>query len=90
MPSFLPCFTFYYAKWKITRFVIFGFFAVSQIFNAVHWQVYQNFINSTNYILFFKEITEVLHAGTSMLNIVIPVFLYALFETGIFDYWLIS
>ncbi|MFY1026774.1 phosphoethanolamine transferase [Actinobacillus seminis] len=75
---------FYYAKWKVTRFVIFGFFAVSQIFNAVHWQVYQNFINSTNYILFFKEITEVLHAGTSMLNIVIPVFLYALFETGIF------
>lgn len=79
---------FFYSKWKITRFIIFFFFAISQVVNAVHYQVYQNFINSVNYILFFKEITEVFHTGVTMLDRIIPVFLYALFEVIVF--WTIS
>lgn len=75
----------YFSKWSFTRFVIVCFFALSQIANSVHYEVYQNWINATNYYLFFEEFTEVFHNGVSMLDRVLPPFLYSLLETFIFS-----
>lgn len=76
---------FYFSKWKITRFFILIFFASSQIVNAVHYEVYQNWINSTNYFLLLKEITEVFNVGVSMLDKVVPVFVYTFIEVIVFS-----
>ena len=75
---------FYFSKLKITRFIISFIFCSSLIINNIHYEVYQNWINSVNYLLMFKEITEVTHAGLSMIDKVLPAFLYALVETLIF------
>lgn len=75
---------FYFSRLKVTRFIIAFIFCSSLIINNIHYEVYQNWINSVNYLLMFKEMTEVTHAGLSMMDKVLPVFLYALIETLLF------
>ncbi|UXN37438.1 sulfatase-like hydrolase/transferase [Avibacterium paragallinarum] len=74
----------YFSKCRFTRFCLVFFFGLSQIVNSVHYEVYQNWINATNYYLFFEEFQEVFHNGVSMLDKVIPPFLYSLLETFVF------
>ncbi|MGC6408759.1 phosphoethanolamine transferase [Bisgaard Taxon 45] len=59
---------FYFSKYKLSRFFIALFFSCSTLINNVHYEVYQNWINGTNYLLMFKEYWEVTHAGLHMLD----------------------
>ncbi len=57
---------FLFSKYKITRFCIASFFALSIIVNNVHHEVYSNWINGINYFLMLKEWWEVLYSGVPM------------------------
>lgn len=59
---------FYFSKYKVTRFLIALFFATATLINNIHYEVYQNWINGTNYLLMFKEYWEVTNAGIHMLG----------------------
>ncbi|AET15979.1 TPA: phosphoethanolamine transferase [Pasteurella multocida] len=59
---------FYFSKYRVSRFFIALFFSCSTLINNVHYEVYQNWINGTNYLLMFKEYWEVTHAGLHMLD----------------------
>lgn len=74
----------YFAKWKVTRIIVSLLFCASLIVNNIHYEVYQSWINSINYLLMFKEVTEVTHAGLGMIDKVLPAFIYSLCETFIF------
>lgn len=75
---------YYFAKFRITRFFIILFFGLSAILNNVHYEIYESWINSTNYLLMLTEITEVATAGVTMLGKVLPVALWGLVETLVF------
>ncbi|CAM2870691.1 phosphoethanolamine transferase [Actinobacillus equuli] len=81
---FLFIFFFSYAKWKTTRFIISILFYLSLITNNIHYEIYQNWINSINYLLMFKELTEVTHAGIGMVDKILPATIYALVESAVF------
>ncbi|WGE89732.1 phosphoethanolamine transferase [Actinobacillus arthritidis] len=74
----------YFSKWKITRILLTFLFCFGVIANNIHYEVYQNWINSINYLLMFKEVTEVTHAGFGMVDKVLPALIYALIESFIF------
>ncbi|NBI42081.1 sulfatase-like hydrolase/transferase [[Haemophilus] felis] len=59
---------FYFSKSKITRFLVGLFFASGTLINNIHYEVYQNWINGTNYLLMFKEYWEITNAGLHMLD----------------------
>ena len=59
-----------FAQYRISRVLIFAFFAASMIINNIHYTVYQSWITGINYWLMFKEVTEVSNAGASMLQLV--------------------
>ncbi|QLB13445.1 glucan phosphoethanolaminetransferase (alkaline phosphatase superfamily) [Bisgaardia hudsonensis] len=58
---------FYFAKYKITQGFIALFFVVSTIGNNLHYAIFQSWMSSVNYFLFFKEFSEVANAGTPIL-----------------------
>lgn len=74
----------YTSKLRLTKIIISILFCTGLIINNIHYEVYQSWINSVNYLLMFKEVTEVTHAGLDMLDKVFPTFIYATFETFIF------
>lgn len=59
---------YYFARFKITRFLIFFFFFLSIVINNIHFAVYQNWVNGLNYYLAIKEWHEVYSAGIPMLD----------------------
>ena len=73
-----------FAHYRISRVLIFAFFAASMIINNIHYTVYQSWITGINYWLMFKEITEVGTAGASMLSLVWLPVLWALAESALF------
>lgn len=57
---------YYFSKYKVTRFLIVGFYFLCIVVNNVHYQIYQSWINGTNYFLMLKEVSEVAHTGLPM------------------------
>ncbi|MFC0309659.1 phosphoethanolamine transferase [Gallibacterium trehalosifermentans] len=57
---------YYFSKFKVTRILIVGFYFLSIVINNVHFQVYQSWINGTNYFLMLTEVSEVAHTGFAM------------------------
>ncbi|BFU60905.1 MULTISPECIES: phosphoethanolamine transferase [Rodentibacter] len=75
---------FYFSKYKLTKFLIATFFTLSIMGNSVHYQVYQSWLNGVNMFLFLKEFTEVKNAGISMIQDILPHFLFSFLEILIF------
>lgn len=75
----------FFTKFRITKILISFLFCAGLVINSVHYEVYQAWINSVNYLLMFKEVTEVTHAGLSMVDKILPVFIYSLFELLVFS-----
>lgn len=73
-----------FAHYRISRVLIFAFFAASMIINNIHYTVYQSWITGINYWLMFKEVTEVGNAGASMLQLVWLPALWGLAESALF------
>lgn len=76
---------FYFSKYKITRFIILLFFSCSTLVNNVHYEVYQSWINGTNYLLMFKEYWEVTNAGIHMLDKISGGIIWGVFDILIFS-----
>ncbi|MEH8076009.1 phosphoethanolamine transferase [Gallibacterium anatis] len=57
---------FFFSKYRITKFLIAFFYFLCVVVNNVHFQIYQSWINGTNYFLMLKELSEVTHAGMGM------------------------
>lgn len=81
---FLISALYYFSKYKITRFFIILLFFSSTVINNVHYEIYKNWINSTNYLLMFTEATEVANAGITMIDKLLPSIIWGVVETLIF------
>lgn len=75
---------FYFTHYRFTRWLIVGFFGLSTLINNVHYQIYESWINSTNYLLMFTEIVEITTAGITMLDRVLPAALWGVMEILVF------
>lgn len=75
---------FFYSKYRITQILVACLFAISIIVNNVHYAVYQSWIGPVSYSLFFKEFTEVTHAGVTMVDRFIYPLLFGIVEVTIF------
>lgn len=60
------------------------FFSCSTLVNNVHYEVYQSWINGTNYLLMFKEYWEVTNAGIHMLDKISGGIIWGVFDILIF------
>ena len=49
---------FLYSKYKFTKILVSTLFAISILFNNVHYALYQYWIGPVSYLLAFKEINE--------------------------------
>lgn len=75
---------YYFSKYKVTRCLIVGFYFLCVVVNNVHFQVYQSWINGTNYFLMFKELSEVTHTGIAMYDKWLLNVIWGLFDVVIF------
>ncbi|QGM80964.1 phosphoethanolamine transferase [Otariodibacter oris] len=75
---------YYFSKYKITQFFIVVFFISSTIFNNIHYEIYQNWINGTNYFLLIKEFSEVIQAGLSMIGKISGGVIWGFFDVIVF------
>lgn len=71
---------FLYSKYKFTKILVSTLFAISILFNNVHYALYQSWIGPVSYLLAFKEINEVTNAGITMVDKFIFPFLFGVFE----------
>lgn len=58
---------FYFAKYRLTKCIIFIFFAISVIGNNIHYEIYKSWLTGLNYYLAFKEFDEVAIASGSLI-----------------------
>ncbi len=82
--NFVVLSLFYFSKYRMSRFFIACFFAMSIIINNVHYEVYLNWINGTNYLLMIKEWREVTHSGMAMAGKVSSGIIWGFLELIIF------
>ena len=71
---------FLYSKYKFTKILVSTLFAISILFNNVHYALYQSWSGPVSYLLVFKEINEVTNAGITMVDKFIYPFLFGVFE----------
>lgn len=75
---------FYFAKYKVTKVLVFAFFFLSFVANNIHYEVYQSWINGVNYYLAVTEVSEVTLTGMSMIGKLLPCFLWGLMDCAFF------
>lgn len=74
---------FVFAKTRLMRGIIAGFFLLSVLANNVHYAIYQSWITGMNYYLMFAEFREVGMAGGSMVNMLWLPVVWALAEAAV-------
>lgn len=75
---------FRFARFRTIRVLMFVFFAIATIGNHIHYAVYESWITGMNIYLFFKEFSEVTHAGIPMLGSLMPVIIWGVVDCCIF------